>query len=335
MLAVGVMCLGYLLPAAIRSRQVVVDSRIDDRFSGNLRVLNRTGTDSVTPQDQANRGYVHRPRIDSSEDPMHSPAQQRLAAADARRAAAARAARAAAASRRAAAARRRLVLTLALLAVTAVTWALVGLISAPIAVAIVPSVLFLGVLVLGRRAATLAKAADARLAEEVERARRADQARAARIAASTHAREQDAVPQGQSSLRIEVDPAQLIAEEQASEEVSAPATRTDQSWTPVPVPAPVYTMKPAAPRREVEPVRAESDSNAEAVGDGSAGSAASAASPEPAAHEAADGVDSRNRARARADIGDVDLSHGAGGNAGAAPSVNLQEVLERRRAVGQ
>src|SRR5699024_10380144 len=266
--------------------------------------------------------------------PMHSPAQQRLAAADARRAAAARAARAAAASRRAAAARRRLVLTLALLAVTAVTWTLVGLISAPIAAAIVPTVLFLGVLVLGRRAARLAKAADARLAEEVERARRADQARAARIAASTHAREQDAGPQGQSSLRIEVDPAQLLAEEQADAHVSAPAARTDQSWTPVPVPAPVYTMKPAAPRREVEPVRAESHSAAEAVGDGSAGSvgsagsATSAASPEPAAHEVADGLDSRNRARARADVGDVDVSHAAGGNsAEAAPSVNLQEVL--------
>src|SRR5699024_6068938 len=252
-------------------------------------------------------GYVHRPRIDSSEDPMHSPAQQRLAAADARRAAAARAARAAAASRRAAAARRRLVLTLALLAVTAVTWTLVRLISAPIAAAIVPTVLFLGVLVLGRRAARLAKAADARLAEEVERARRADQARAARIAASTHAREQDAGPQGQSSLRIEVDPAQLLAEEQAAEDVSAPAARTDQSWTPVPVPAPVYTMKPAAPRREVEPVLAESDSGTEAVGADTAGSATSAATPEPAAHEVADGVDGRNRARARADVGNVEI----------------------------
>src|SRR5699024_6839911 len=176
----------------------------------------------------------------------------------------------------------------------------------------------------------------------VRRAPRAAQRRAARIAASPHAREQDAGPQGQSSLRIEVDPAQLLAEEQAAEDVSAPPARTDQSWTPVPVPAPVYTMKPAAPRREVEPVRAESDSAAEAVGDGSAGSvgsagsATSAASPEPAAHEVADGLDSRNRARARADVGDVDVSHAAGGNsAEAAPSVNLQEVLERRRAVGQ
>lgn len=345
------MCLGYLLPAAIRSRQVVVDSRIDDRFSGNLRVLNRTGADSTTTQDQASRGYLHRPRIDSSEDPMHSPAQQRLAAADARRAAAARAARAAAASRRAAAARRRLVLTLTLLAVTAVTWALVGLVSAPIAVAIVPTVLFLGVLVLGRRAATLAKAADARLAEEVERARRADQARAARIAASTHAREQDVEPQHQSSLRIEVDPAQLISDEHASDDVSTPAAPADQSWTPVPVPAPVYTMKPAAPRREVEPARVESETSTETVGTESAAAetagsearaasgaldgatAGSAVSPEPAAHEPS-ATESRERARARADVGDVDVSHAAGASS-ASPSVNLQEVLERRRAVGQ
>src|SRR5699024_4364234 len=214
-----------------------------------------------------------------------------------------------------------------------------------------PTVLFLGVLVLGRRAATLAKAADARLAEEVERARRADHARAARIAASTHAREQDVKPQGQSSLRIEVDPAQLLADEQDSESSAAPAVRADQSWTPGPVPAPVYTMKPAAPRREVEPVRTESDtaietpsiesagSEADAAAGaparaGSAASAASAASPEPAAQEPASAVDSRDRARARGELGDVDVSHAAAGSS-AAPSVNLQEVLERRRAVGQ
>src|SRR5699024_7950487 len=131
-------------------------------------------------------------------------------------------------------------------------------------------------------------------------------------------------------------PAQMLAEDQSAEDVSAPAARTDQSWTPVPVPAPVYTMKPAAPRREVEPVLAESDSGTEAVGADTAGSATSAATPEPAAHEVADGVDGRNRARARADVGNVDVSHAAGGNsAAAAPSVNLQEVLERRRAVGQ
>src|SRR5699024_3451219 len=170
----------------------------------------------------------------------------------------------------------------------------------------------------------------------------------------THAREQDVKPQGQSSLRIEVDPAQLLADEQDSESSAAPAVRADQSWTPVPVPAPVYTMKPAAPRREVEPVRTESDTATETPSIESAGSeadaaagaparagsaasatsAASAASPEPAAQEPASAVDSRDRARARGELGDVDVSHAAAGGS-AAPPVDLQEVLERRRAVGQ
>lgn len=272
---------------------------------------------------------------------MHSPAQQRLAAADARRGAAARAARAAAASRRAAAAKRRLVLTLALLVITGVTWTLVGLVSAPVALAIVPTALFVAVLALSRRAAKQAKAADARLAEEVHRARRADQARAARIAASTHARDHEEKPEGQSSLRIDVDPTSLIAEETDVAAEREAEAHSDQPWTPVPVPAPVYTMKPAAPRRDVEPVRV-ADSAGE-VGDTSAASPASPAATEPVARSTAeqtatarrDGSDSRAGAKERSDVGDVDVPRAEPTRPAAAPSVNIQEVLERRRAVGQ
>lgn len=276
---------------------------------------------------------------------MHSPAQQRLAAADARRGAAARAARAAAASRREAAAARRLVLTLALLAVTAATWTLVGLASAPMVLAIVPTALFFGVLVLSRRAAKQAKAADARLAQEVQRARRADQARAARIAASTHARENEA-PEGQSSLRVDVDPARLIVGEELESET---VTQSDQPWTPVPVPAPVYTMKPAAPRRDVEPVGAVEAGMEQTPATSVASPAAPAASAGPeqngeqttAQTDPASRPASREHARERTDgsdggAGDIQVPRAEPNRpSAAAPSVDLQEVLERRRAVGQ
>ncbi len=319
-LAIVVLILGYLLPTAIRSRQVVVDSRVADRFSEDLRVLATAGT-NPTPQPESARGYLHRPRTQTTEDIMHSPAPQRLAAADARRAAAARATRAAAASRRAAAAARRLVLTLVLLTATAAGWVLVAVASAPIALAIVPSVLFLAVLVLGRRAAAQAKIADARLAEEIERARRADHARAARVAATKAAREGEA-PTAKSSLRIEVDPAKLLEADAAETSVMRPELPEGEGWTPVPVPAPVYTMKAPAPRREVEPLSEQELAGAEH--DGAASGASSASPAEPVE---------------RAEVAEpVEVVQGAPAEAPAAPpapSVNLQEVLERRRAVGQ
>lgn len=247
---------------------------------------------------------------------MHSPAPQRIAAADARRAAAARATRAAAASRRAAAAARRLVLTLVLLAATAAAWVLVAIASAPLALAIVPSVLFLTVLVLGRRAAAQAKISDARLGEEIERARRADHARATRVAATKAAREPEA-PVSKSSLRIDVDPTKLLEEDtSATTEIELPE---GEGWTPVPVPAPVYTMKAPAPRREVEPLAPEAvaaQSMVSAEDDGGA-QVPSDASPAVAAE------------------GAPSASGEAPADAPAAPSVNLQEVLERRRAVGE
>lgn len=247
---------------------------------------------------------------------MHSPAPQRIAAADARRAAAARATRAAAASRRAAAAARRLVLTLVLLAATAAAWVLVAIASAPLALAIVPSVLFLTVLVLGRRAAGQAKVADARLTEEIERARNADHARATRVAATKAAREPEA-PASKSSLRIDVDPTKLLEEDtSATTEFELPE---GEGWTPVPVPAPMYTMKASAPRREVEPLT-EEDFTVQSAGSSEHDGAAKAS----AGTSPSEGVEVAPSASAEAPPATP-----------AAPSVNLQAVLERRRAVGE
>ncbi|QOR71538.1 hypothetical protein IM660_04400 [Ruania alkalisoli] len=306
-LAIAVMIFGYLLPTAIRSRQVVVDSRVTDRFSGGLRVLARTGEAPPTPTPMStSRGFLHRTAAEEDR-PMHSPVAARPAAADVRRAAAARAARAAAASRRAAAAKRRLVLTLALLALTAAGWTVVGLTPVNVVAGIVPTVAFGGVLVLGRRAAAQAKIADARWAAEIERARKAEQTRAAR-----RPKQPEAKP---SSLRIELDPGALMAEHAPEAEERRVDIPAGEGWTPVPVPAPMYTMKPVARRRE--PV-------VEDFSQPGAGAEAPTAEGSVPAESAGAEVGSGGGSTA-----------GGAGRAVPAPSVDLQAVLERRRAVGQ
>ncbi|WP_159621298.1 hypothetical protein [Ruania rhizosphaerae] len=312
-LAIAVMIFGYLLPTAIRSRQVVVDSRVTDRFSGGLRVLARTGEAPPTPTPMStSRGFLHRTAAEEDR-PMHSPVAARPAAADVRRAAAARAARAAAASRRAAAAKRRLVLTLTLLALTAAGWTVVGMTPVNVVAGIVPTVAFGGVLVLGRRAAAQAKIADARWAAEIERARKAEQTRAAR-----RPKQPEAKP---SSLRIELDPGALMAEHAPEAEELRVEIPAGEGWTPVPVPAPMYTMKPVARRREpvVEDFTAQP-----AAGQQSPTAEGPVPADDPAAEAGSGGGSAAGGSAA-----------GGAGRAVPAPSVDLQAVLERRRAVGQ
>lgn len=42
-IALTLILLGYLLPHLVRSRQLLLDSRVEDRFSGDLRVLATAG----------------------------------------------------------------------------------------------------------------------------------------------------------------------------------------------------------------------------------------------------------------------------------------------------
>ncbi len=176
---------------------------------------------------------------------MSSPADRQLAAADARRLAAARAARAAASSRRAAAARRRLALTGVLLVVAGGLWAAFALLSWPVVAPVVATVALVGVVMLGRRAATAGNAADARWEREL-------------AAITSHARDRassTARRTGKPQLRVDVDPTTLVAEPAPviEPEVAAPAPE-GAGWTPVPVPPPAYTLKQSAPRREVSPL---------------------------------------------------------------------------------
>src|SRR5699024_7997327 len=173
-----VMVLCYLLPAAIRARQVVADARIDDRFSTGLRVLARAG-DPPPRYDSTARVHLHTPssRTPGSGEPEAPMDRQPVppasrAAAQARREASTRAARAAAASRRAAAARRRRVLLLGLVALTATAWTLFATITFPLAAPITASVVLLAAAVAGRRAAVRAARAEAREQASAGNARR-------------------------------------------------------------------------------------------------------------------------------------------------------------------
>lgn len=246
MLGIVVLVFAYVLPAAIRSRQVVVDSRAADRYSGDLRIVATAG-DRPEATASTGRVFVHARRPEQ-EAPMGSgyPADRQLAAADARRLAAARAARAAAASRRAAAARRRLVLTTALLLLTAGGWAAYAVLSWPLVAAVLPTLALLGAFVLGRRAAAAGAAADARWERELAAIKGQARDRAESAARAT----------GRPRLRVDVDPTALIAEK---DEARVPRSGSDAverpgAWTPVPVPPPAYTLKQAAPRRQMSPL---------------------------------------------------------------------------------
>ncbi|CAM3437981.1 hypothetical protein OCAE111667_09940 [Occultella aeris] len=352
--AILIMFFAFLLPSVIRSRQVVLDSRVEDRFSEDLRVVARAGDPPEPKAERSNRGYVHRPRIGQPEAPMHTPVahRDRLVAADARRAAAARAGRAAAASRRAAAARRRLALTLLLLGVTAVTWTLFAVASLPVAAAVVPSVFLVAVVVAGRRASAKAAVADARWRAEVTRdtrdpfapvgtidrseapvrharaVRRDSGAEPARTASAPGERTERARPAAAAgprpSLRIDVDPASLLPEEPAVTHRAGPELPEGEGWTPVPVPVPTYTLKPTVRRRDVAPFETQSETQDEqappaletdAEETSVAATGTDSAAPSTPAQPPADEVTQAE--------------------APTAPAMNLQAVLARRRASGQ
>lgn len=283
--ALAVVLFGYLVPYLARSRQQLADSRVEDRYSGTMRVV-VTGTTAKRSSSSEHhaaptaRPYLHDPRRRTENPAVNRPTSHaERSAAAARRLAALRAARAAEISRRHAAARRRLTITLALLVASVAGWVGVGFGAAGIALGIVPTVLLGGVLVLGRRAAKAAarrnaadRAAIARL--QLTPAPRGDVA-ARRAAAGAAGRgatvtvRNDVADTGASD---ETTTAQVAAEPEVAEDIdqAGPVQTPEvaersagEPWTPVPVPAPAYTLKPSAPRRDIagyepqEPAAAE------------------------------------------------------------------------------
>ncbi|ACQ79168.1 hypothetical protein Bcav_0907 [Beutenbergia cavernae DSM 12333] len=339
LLAVFLLCFVYLVPALVRRRQVALDSRVDDRFSTDLRLVATAGQ-GARPATRHPRAAPSAPALHTrraiaagstrGESVVNRPAgmTERLVAVEARRVAATRAAAAAARAERAAAARRRLVLTLALIVTGAVAWSAVAIADFSYLLALVPTVILAVVLVLGRRAAAASSRADARdAARELSMSRNRDRRTApANSAAQLRARLGDggAVAEKESAAAREAVPGlgmrwdAVGADTSDGGPVDRPAGRQrpesrieddGAGWTPVPVPVPTYTLKPTAPRRQPEPWAAP----AAATG-ADAAEARAAETPDPLAAETRAGEPEP-------------VSPGAG--------IDLSAVLARRRAAGQ
>ncbi|PFG20495.1 hypothetical protein [Serinibacter salmoneus] len=249
------------------------------------------------------------------------------AAARAHSAAAARAALAARRSRQQAAARRRLVLVIALGAISAICWFAVGQAGFSPVLAALPSLVLVATLVMGVRTARAERAEWARVPAHLMPA---PTAVAAAVAGQRYTAAQlrehlpaGAVPQDSRSevpdrpeagsggtnvqpgagLRWRTEHVSAPGSDRLTEELPAlegEGSRREGSvggWTPVPVPVPTYTLKPAVHRRPAEPVAAreesaarEDASEAEVEAEGS-DEAAEAASEEVTSASEASGID--------------------------------------------
>ncbi|GAB2470406.1 hypothetical protein GCM10007967_26010 [Xylanimonas ulmi] len=207
-----VLVLGYGVPLRVRQRQQLLESRVDDRFSGGLRVLAVAAGDvpaaipasDLTARPALDRPVADRPALDrpaldrpardrpaqagllamtAGPGPVKVPVPARSAREETPMTEPKVAERASSRLRvlelRALRARRRLALTLALLIVTVVVWAAVPLTPLLWYAGLAPTALLVAVLALGRAAAASTRRADARWAAERRAAeRRAVQARA-------------------------------------------------------------------------------------------------------------------------------------------------------------
>lgn len=190
MLALFVLWLGFWVPHRLRHRQQLLDARVDDRFSGGLRVLavaGAGGTRGVTtptggatpllvPGRSSEGGRGERPMGLDDDGGASRALTAPRATGQADRP---RESRLALLEQRAARARRRLLLTVLLLLVTIGGWVVVGLGLVGWYAGAAPSALLLVVLVLGRVAVLQARRADARwVADRKAAQRQATEARA-------------------------------------------------------------------------------------------------------------------------------------------------------------
>lgn len=298
---------------------------------------------------------------------MTTPVVRKLAAADARRVAAARAERAAAASRRVAASKRRLLLLSVLGALSISGWILTAMVNFTWAVPALLTALTVGAVELGRRASAAGGRADAELAAKVQAAEvragltpgsapagrgaegstrgaaqpgdttvsaggkpgapgeaaapaPSDAPETGGNSAGPGARGGSEVTQGVSSLRVEVDPAKIA--------------EAGDSWTPMPVPPPAYTMKAQVRRKIAEPLGNESATAETSAALESSATDTSEVPDSPVKREAA--------VQAEAPVAPSKVEHAPGAAVGTRDdepeattgSLNVQEILARRRAVG-
>jgi hypothetical protein len=352
--------IAYLVPHKLRHRQQLLESRTDDRFSDALRVLAVTGPDGSRRRRRVdvNRGIrtdcgpvdkrvglltpgtgnriARTDRGTTDVDRPHG-TQDRVGADAARRVAQLHGAHAAASARRGAAARRRGALAAGLALLAVVGWVVVGVTALGIVAGVVPTVLLAGVLGLGRRAVLQGQAA------EVEWERRIAEA-------SAPLRERAARPGRQGAagraVRPSLDDTQAITRVRADLPVRTSARLRDggregDTWSPVAVPAPTYTTKAPAPRREPVPLGEVEGSTLSAPARRSAADRdQSAATTAPAASSAipedAPASTATVPAAAEADPAPAEVATPtAPAAAETTGSIDLDAVLARRRAAGE
>jgi hypothetical protein len=405
-LGIVTLFLVYLVPQLIRSRQDVLDSRLTDRFSADLRILataGASGSEARPTIEDAPRVYLLDPRLRTDVSAMNRPtslASPTSASAPVHTDAGAR--------RRRAAARRRLLLTLVLFLLSAAAWSAVASGTAQPGLAVVPTALLLLVLVVGRRAAAASRAArsstaraqavapaaptvgvpggrrSARRGQAVDEPARGATPRIARgvatsaasrtvasgprdaqteiiprlraaevpVSASSRASRAGAVAdragssalvtdatgsatsgtidQGRPTPPVPSAPAEAAQPvDTADTERESGAAVSSRSWTPVPVPVPTYTLKPAAPRTSrtsfaSDPAPAPVASAPPAV------EAEEDSAAEPPLAAASENVDPRQGA---SDSDTEEASRVA--TSASSPHLDLDAVLMRRRASGE
>lgn len=283
LVALVLIVLGYLVPHLVRDREVLVESRVEDRFSANLRLIDPA---AARPSVHAgsNRVLVHpSPTAQRRTEALAmirptAPVAQR---ANARQLATARAKRAAEISRRSAAGRRRTLVVVLLAGLAVGVWAAV--ITGPVAwgwglppTALLGGTGYLAIrMFLGDRAANdKARSEMARLDQRL-RLFRTEEAAAPAPARRTpsfeeivsgggaHAEPVELADEKPSHARPGVLPDWDVTEVEAepleggrivgAHRAPVEPVITGDTWTPVPVPAPTYTMKTEVPRRTISP----------------------------------------------------------------------------------
>lgn len=266
--AAAVIVLGYVVPHLVRVREVTVESRVSDRFSEALRLVE---VGAPEPHSGSSAAMIHMSGKQRTEAlAMIRPTAPSAARVNARELAASRAACAAEISRRAAASRRRMVV----LGVLTLATVVVGILGATATIhagfVLIPAVLLSAAGYLNVQAEKARRVADSRTRSQMHRLDQrlrlfgsgemppAEPAPVRKsfdeiLAGGAHAPKvlPDSEPR---HVRTAVPVDERSAQERAE---SRREVREATPWTPAAVPVPTYTLKQDAPRRAVPPIQSD------------------------------------------------------------------------------
>lgn len=257
----------YLVPHWLRRREELAQSRTPDRFSSRLRVLQRRRSARSASSHRSGDALLTSPRVvvDTDGELLYVPAARSAPAAaqpktvdDAELPAPPRRDLAVALEQARAAAHRRAVIMLGLFVVAAGAGASIPVLAAPLWV-VAPSGVLLTLHVMASRGAAIRSREN--LAVLAERARRVPSSM------PTAAVRRSAAPAARPAVATR--PAAAAARPARRPAVAAGS----ETWDPIPVPAPTYTLKPAVFRPEPPPLDLPAAASASAAFRGTASAA--------------------------------------------------------------